>query len=66
MSECIQSGCVLETLPLETYRQYSTLIDDDVYAAIDLRTCVESRISEGGTSPASVEKQIAYLKEQLK
>ena len=66
VSECIQSGCVLETLPLETYRQYSTLIDDDVYAAIDLRTCVESRISEGGTSPASVEKQIAYLKEQLK
>ncbi len=66
VSECIQTGCVLETLPLETYRQYSTLIEDDVYAAIDLRTCVETRISEGGTSPASVVKQIAYVKEQLK
>ena len=66
VSECIQTGCVLETLPLETYRQYSTLIEDDVYAAIDLRTCVETRISEGGTSPASVDKQIAYVKEQLK
>jgi len=66
VSECIQSGCVLETLPLETYRQYSTLIEGDVYAAIDLRTCVETRISEGGTSPASVDKQIAFVKEQIK
>ena len=66
VSECIQTGCVLETLPLESYRQYSTLIEDDVYAAIDLQTCVESRISEGGTSPESVDKQIAYIKEQLK
>ncbi len=66
VSECIQSGCVLETLPLETYRQYSTLIEDDVYAAIDLQHCVESRISEGGTSPTSVDRQIAYIKEQIK
>lgn len=66
VSECIQTGCVLETLPLETYRQYSTLIEDDVYAAIDLQACVETRISEGGTSPKSVEKQIAWVKEQIK
>ena len=66
VSECIQTGCVLETLPLETYRQYSTLIEDDVYAAIDLQTCVETRISEGGTSPKSVERQIAWVKEQIK
>ena len=66
VSECIQTGCVLETLPLETYRQYSTLVDDDVYAAIDLQTCVETRISEGGTSLASVEKQIAWVREQIK
>ena len=66
VSECIQTGCVLETLPLETYRQYSTLIEDDVYATIDLQTCVETRISEGGTSPKSVERQIAWVKEQIK
>ena len=66
VSECIQTGCVLETLPLETYRQYSTLIEDDVYAAIGLQTCVETRISEGGTSPKSVEQQIAWVKEQIK
>ena len=66
VSECIQSGMVLETLPLETYRKYSALIEDDVYAAIDLQTCVKTRVSEGGTSPDSVEKQIAFVKEQMK
>ncbi|MBE6909738.1 MAG: argininosuccinate lyase [Ruminococcaceae bacterium] len=65
VSECIQSSQVLETLPLETYRQYSTLIEEDVYDAIDLRTCVAKRCSEGGTSPESVERQLAWVREQL-
>ena len=66
VAACIQSGQVLETLPLETYRRYCDRIGDDVYDAIDLQTCVKTRISEGGTSPASVEQQIAFIKEQIK
>ena len=66
VSECIQSGCVLETLPLEVYRRYSPLIEDDVYDAIDLQTCVRTRISEGGTSPDSVEKQLAFVRARLR
>ena len=66
VSECIRRGCVLETLPLEAYRQHSELIGEDVYAAIDLMTCVRTRISEGGTSPDSVERQIALVKERIK
>ncbi len=62
---CIQKGTVLEELPLETYKEYSPLFDEDVYNDIDLVTCVEKRISEGGTSVTSVEKQIAYVKEML-
>ena len=62
---CIQNHTVLEELPLETYKQYSDLFDADLYADIDLVTCVEKRISEGGTSVASVKKQIQYVKEQL-
>ena len=65
VAKCIAEGCVLETLPLETYRQYSDLFEEDLYQDIDLTTCVEKRISEGGTSLASVEAQIAYVKEQL-
>ena len=62
---CIQQNTVLEELPLETYRGYSELFAEDLYKAIDLMTCVETRISEGGTSVASVEAQILYVKEQL-
>ena len=65
VGECIRAGCVLETLPLETYRRFSPLIGEDVYSAIDLQTCVEARISEGGTSPRSVEKQLAWVEERL-
>ncbi|MCI7727179.1 MAG: argininosuccinate lyase [Clostridiales bacterium] len=65
VAKCIAEGCVLETLPLETYKQYSDLFDEDLYQDIDLLTCVQKRISEGGTSVQSVEAQIAYVKEQL-
>ena len=63
---CIRENTVLEELPLATYRQYSELFDQDLYQDIDLVTCVEKRISEGGTSTASVRSQIAWVREELK
>lgn len=65
VAHCIANGQVLETLPLEVYKTYSDLFDEDLYPEIDLTACVEKRISEGGTSAASVSAQIAYVKEQL-
>ena len=65
VAECIASGEILEELPLEKYKKYSELFDNDLYAEIDLVTCVEKRISEGGTSVASVEAQIKYVREKL-
>ena len=62
---CIQNNTVLEDLPLETYRQYSDLFDNELYEAIDLMNCVQKRISQGGTSVASVEAQIQYVKENI-
>ena len=62
---CIQKNTVLEELPLDSYKEYSGLFDNDLYEAIDLMTCVEKRISQGGTSVASVESQITYVKEML-
>ena len=62
---CIQNGTVLEALPLQTYQGFSELFDNDLYDAIDLYKCVEKRISQGGTSVASVESQIKYVKEFL-
>ena len=65
VARCLADGCVLETLPLSVYREYSDLFAEDLYADIDLKTCAEKRSSEGGTSVASVMAQIAYAKEKL-
>lgn len=62
VADCIKSGDVLETLTLDKYKTYSDLFDNDVYDDISLETCVNKRISEGGTSVASVEAQIKYIK----
>ena len=58
--QCITEGYVLETLPLEEYRKYTELFEADIYDSIDLTACVERRISQGGPSAASIDKQIEY------
>jgi len=62
---CIQKNTVLEELDLETYRSFSPLFEEDLYQAIDLKVCVEKRISRGGTSVASVEEQIDYVRKMF-
>ena len=66
VSMCMEKGSVLESVPLEEYRTYSDLFDETIYQAIDLKACMEKRISEGGTSAASVEKQIAAVRSVLR
>ena len=66
VAECIDKKCVLDNLPLEAYRAHSDMFEADLYEEISLEACVSKRISEGGTSVSSVEKQIAYAREELK
>jgi argininosuccinate lyase len=65
VSYCIQNDKTLEALTLDEYRQFSALIDNGIYEAVDLYNCVSKRQSYGGTSVASVEKQIKYIKEAV-
>ena len=66
VAACMAAGKTLEDLTLAEYQEYSDVFEEDLYKAIDLKTCVETRISEGGTSVSSVEKQIALVREALK
>ena len=66
VSYCIKANKTLDTLDLDEYKQFSPLIENDVYAAIDLDNCVNKRNSYGGTSVQSVTKQIEYIKEAIK
>lgn len=62
---CMSKKTVLEDLPLEEYRQFSELFDEGLYDAVNLENCVKRRISEGGTSVASVEKQLEFVREKI-
>jgi len=66
VAACIASGKVLETLELSEYKKFSDLFCDDLYSEIDLKNCVEKRISAGGTSVSSVEAQISAVRNKLK
>lgn len=65
VGDCIKKDKVLETLTIEEYKSYSQLFEDDLYEQISLENCVSKRISEGGTSPKSVEEQIKFAKEKI-
>ena len=62
---CIEHTAVLDELPLALLRQYSERFGEDVYAAIALTNCVTGRTSLGGTCVASVEAQIASVRDFL-
>ena len=65
VAECIEKHTVLDKLPLEAYKAHSDIFEDDLYIEISLETCVEKRISEGGTSVASVEHQLELVRKEL-
>ena len=58
---CIKTGESLDTLPLKDFRAVSGLFDEDVYDALQLKTCVNGRKVYGGPSEESVLKQIELI-----
>ena len=62
VSYCEKNGLVLSSVPLEKYKEFSPLFEEDLYKAIDLKECVEKRQSYGGTGKESVLSQIEYIK----
>jgi argininosuccinate lyase len=51
---CIEAGISLEDVSLNEFRSFSELIEEDVYQAISLETCVDSRTVIGAPSPDTV------------
>ena len=62
VAQCIAKQLTLETLPLADYQAASPVVDEDVYQAIALETCVKERKVEGGPSPEAVQKQVDAVK----
>ncbi len=66
VATCIKENKVLEDVTIEEYKKINEIFDTDLYQEIALTTCVEKRISEGGTGLKSVQKQINDLTEFIK
>lgn len=62
VNHCIQTGCSLETLPLEEYRKVSPVFDADIYSSLSLDACVNGRKVYGGPAPDAVKVQISNIK----
>ncbi len=62
---CEEKGIDFFNIPMSTLREFSSHFDDDIKEFLNPGTSTERKLSEGSTSKASVEKQIAKLREFL-
>ncbi len=65
VADCIEKKLVLDNYPLSEYQKHSPLFEEDLYGEISLEACVNKRLSEGGASPASVRKQIQWVRARI-
>ena len=58
VNQCIKADETLETMTMRDFAAISNKFSDDVYDALDLRTCVAGRKVIGGPAPQEVTRQI--------
>ena len=58
---CIENKTVPDDLPIEKYKEFSELFENDLYDEISLEACVEKRISQGGTGEKSIKEQLKFI-----
>ena len=62
---CIEKDTVIDALTMEEMQTFSPLIEEDIYDAISLTTCVNERRLPGGPAMETMQKVIAkYLQEE--
>lgn len=62
---CVERKCDLSDLSLEHLRQFSPLIETDIYAVLTLEGSVAARDHIGGTAPRQVIAAIAKVRAEL-
>ncbi len=62
---CIDNDKTLDTLSIEEYKDFSSLFEEDIYQAIDLKKAVCDRTVVGGPAPDTVKNHVEKIKEYL-
>ena len=55
----------LEALSVAEFKQFHSVIDEDVYPILSLESCLEKRCAKGGVNPERVAEAIRVAKERL-
>ena len=62
---CIDKGCALDDLTLDEFKKYSPVIEEDIYEAISMKTCVMKRCTKGAPGPDVMKDVIGEYKRYL-
>ncbi len=65
VAACIERGCELTDLTLSEIREFSPVIDKDVFDVLSVRGSVDSRVSTGGTATSRVEGAVSAAEKQM-
>ena len=65
VASCIEKGCELTDLSLEEMREFSPVIDRDIFEVLSVKGSVNSRKSTGGTASARVEEAVRTAEKQM-
>jgi len=63
--EAIKQGVALEALTLAQLKQFSAVIEDDVYPILSLQSCLDKRNAQGGVAPQQVAFAISEAQKRL-
>ena len=61
----IQQGVALEALSLAQLKQFSDVIEEDVYPVLSLQSCLDKRNARGGVAPQQVAQAIREAQARL-
>jgi len=61
----IEKGLELDDLSLADFREYTSLIDEDVYTSLSLAETLSSKHAIGGTSPESVARALSEARTRI-
>ena len=62
---CIDKNCAIDELTIDELKSVSSIFEEDVYDKINLKTCVEKRLTVGAPGFESMRKVISIEKDYL-
>jgi argininosuccinate lyase len=62
---CLENNTQLERLSIDFLKTRSALFSEDIFAALEVQTVVDRRISQGGTGTAAVKQQLVSARELM-